>query len=66
MYPAIEIDLHLDRISAAQRPNPAALEGALPTLDVRHQPAPPSTHPGDEGQPRCGDRRTADEARHCG
>jgi hypothetical protein len=36
MYPAIEIDLHLDRICAAQPPNPAAPEGALRTLNVRH------------------------------
>jgi hypothetical protein len=50
MYPAIEIDLHLDRMCAAQPPNPAAPEGALRTLNVRHQPAPPSTHPG-EGAP---------------
>jgi hypothetical protein len=32
MYPAIEIDLHLDRICAAQRQCPAALEAALRAL----------------------------------
>jgi hypothetical protein len=29
MYPATEIDLHLDRICAAQRQGPAALEAAF-------------------------------------
>ena len=43
MYPAIEIDLHLDRTCPAQRQSPAALEAALRALNVRHQPAPPST-----------------------
>ena len=41
MYPAIEIDLHLDRICAAQRESSAAREAAFRALDVRHQPAPP-------------------------
>src|SRR4051794_10310741 len=43
MYPAIEIDLHLDRICAAQRQSPAALDATFQALKVRHQPAPPST-----------------------
>jgi hypothetical protein len=32
MYPAIEIDLHLDRIRAAQRQCPAAPEAAFRAL----------------------------------
>jgi len=40
VYPATEIDLHLDHICAAQRPNPTALGGTFQALDVRHQPAP--------------------------
>jgi hypothetical protein len=32
MYPAIEIDLHLDRICAAQRQSSAALEAAFQAL----------------------------------
>jgi hypothetical protein len=42
LYPAIEIDLHLARICAAQRQSPAPPEGAFRPLNVRHQPAPPS------------------------
>jgi phosphoglycolate phosphatase-like HAD superfamily hydrolase len=40
MYPAIEITLHLDRVCAAQRPNPVALRSAFRGLHLRHQPAP--------------------------
>ena len=40
MYPALEITLRLDRIRAAQRPVPAAVEAAFQSLHVRHQPAP--------------------------
>ena len=50
MYPAVEIDLHLDHVCAAQRGGPAALEAAFRTLAVWYQPAPPSTHPG-KGRP---------------
>ena len=32
MYPAIEIDLHLDRICAAQLPSPVAAEAAFQAL----------------------------------
>jgi len=48
MYPATEIDLHLDRICAAQLPSPAAPGGAFRSPNVRHQPA-PLTHPGEGG-----------------
>jgi hypothetical protein len=34
MYPAVEIDLHLDRICAVQRHRPAAREAAFRALNV--------------------------------
>jgi hypothetical protein len=40
MYPAIEIDLHLDRILCSSATESAALEAAFPAVSVRHQPAP--------------------------
>jgi hypothetical protein len=40
MYPAIEIDLHFDRICAAQGLSSAALETAFRAVSIRHQPAP--------------------------
>ena len=40
MYPAIEIDLHLPHVCAAQRSSPAALEPAFRDLHLGHQPAP--------------------------
>jgi hypothetical protein len=40
MYPAIEIDLHLAHVCAAQRQALATLRAAIRALHVRHQPAP--------------------------
>jgi hypothetical protein len=42
MHPAIEIDLRLEHVYAAQRQSPAAHEAAVRTLNVLHQPAPSS------------------------
>jgi len=40
MYPAIEINLHLDRICAAQQPSPDRHRGGVSDPNLRHQPAP--------------------------
>jgi hypothetical protein len=40
MHPAIEINLHVDDVCAAQRWNPTALESASRELHEGHQPAP--------------------------
>jgi hypothetical protein len=59
MYPAIEIALHLDRICAAQRQRPSALDAAFLALDIRHQPAPPPRFLAKGPRPRCIDRCSA-------
>jgi hypothetical protein len=57
MHPAIEIDLHVDGICAAQRQTPIALGAAFRALDVRSNLLPLRRHLGEEGRPRCSDRR---------
>jgi hypothetical protein len=55
--PPSRLTCTFDRICAAQRQRRAAFEGAFRALNVRYQPAPPSTPPGEGGRPRCCDRR---------
>jgi hypothetical protein len=44
MHPAIEIDLHLDHICAAQRQTPVIRRATFRAPNIRHQPAPPSAY----------------------